>query len=246
LANPTTNYGWVLPTPTDLVTDLPADFDVALQGVDTTTKALNPSTTLGDVEYRSATANTNTRLGIGTTGQVLSVVGGVPAWASPSGGAMTVIASGNLSGASFALTSIPTTYNYLELVLRGVRPSVDNASLKMRLNNDSTASRYYSMTTLPSQGNIAWNGNSMSVADSMDDTISQFSATIKVLDYSNASTWKTCLISCVSNSDGTSTSGNWRNNFAGYNQIAAITEVNLFLDSSATFSAGSYILYGVK
>lgn len=80
MANPTTNYSWVLPTPTDLVTDLPADFDVALQGVDTTLKALNPSTTLGDVEYRSSTANTNTRLGIGTTGQVLSVVGGVPAW----------------------------------------------------------------------------------------------------------------------------------------------------------------------
>jgi hypothetical protein len=53
---------------------------VALQGVDTTTKALNPSTTLGDIEYRSATANTNTRLAIGTTGQVLAVSGGVPAW----------------------------------------------------------------------------------------------------------------------------------------------------------------------
>jgi len=80
MANPTSNYGWVLPNSADLVTDLPADFDVALQGVDTTTKALNPSTTLGDIEYRSATANTNTRLPIGTTGQVLAVSGGVPAW----------------------------------------------------------------------------------------------------------------------------------------------------------------------
>jgi hypothetical protein len=82
MANPTSNYGWVLPTPTDLVTDLPADFDVALQGVDTTTKALNPETTLGDIAYRSATANTNTRLPIGTSGQVLAVVGGVPAWST--------------------------------------------------------------------------------------------------------------------------------------------------------------------
>jgi hypothetical protein len=80
MANPTSNYGWVLPNSADLVTDLPADFDVALQGVDTTTKALNPATTLGDIQYRSATANTNTRLPIGTTGQVLSVVAGVPAW----------------------------------------------------------------------------------------------------------------------------------------------------------------------
>lgn len=81
MANPTTNYGFVLPTPTDLVTDLPADFDVALQGVDTRLKALQPGTTLGDLAYSSATANTNTRLGIGTSGQVLAVSGGgVPAW----------------------------------------------------------------------------------------------------------------------------------------------------------------------
>jgi hypothetical protein len=80
MANPTTNYGFVLPTSSDLVTDLPADFDVALQGVDTRLKALQPGTTLGDLAYSSATANTNTRLPIGTNGQVLAVSGGVPAW----------------------------------------------------------------------------------------------------------------------------------------------------------------------
>jgi hypothetical protein len=80
MTNPTSNYGFVLPTATDLVTDLPADFDVALQGVDTRLKALNPETTLGDLSYGSATANTNTRLPIGTTGQVLAVSGGVPTW----------------------------------------------------------------------------------------------------------------------------------------------------------------------
>jgi len=62
---------------------LPADFDVALQGVDTRLKALQPGTTLGDLAYSSATANTNTRLGIGSTGNVLTVSGGVPAWAAP-------------------------------------------------------------------------------------------------------------------------------------------------------------------
>ena len=83
MANPTTNYGFVLPTPTDLVTDLPADFDVALQGVDTRLKALQPGTTLGDLAYSSATANTNTRLGIGASNQVLGIVAGVPAWIDP-------------------------------------------------------------------------------------------------------------------------------------------------------------------
>jgi hypothetical protein len=86
MANPTSNYGFVLPTSSDLVTDLPADFDVALQGVDTRLKALNPATTLGDLNYASATANTNTRLGIGTNGQVLGVVAGVPAWTTDASG----------------------------------------------------------------------------------------------------------------------------------------------------------------
>lgn len=86
MANPTTNYGFVLPTSSDLVTDLPADFDVALQGVDTQLKALNPETTLGDISYRSSTANTKTRLAIGTTGQVLTVASGVPAWQTPTAG----------------------------------------------------------------------------------------------------------------------------------------------------------------
>ena len=80
MANPTTNYGWPMPTSTDLVTDLPADFALFGQPVDTSLKALNPETTLGDIAYRSATSNTNTRLGIGTNGQVLAVSGGVPAW----------------------------------------------------------------------------------------------------------------------------------------------------------------------
>jgi hypothetical protein len=82
----TTNYSWTTPDDTDLVKDGAAAIRTLGSSIDTTTKALNPSTTLGDIEYRSSTANTNTRLGIGTTGQVLSVVGGVPSWATPGGG----------------------------------------------------------------------------------------------------------------------------------------------------------------
>jgi len=78
----TTNYNWSTPDDTALVKDGAAAIRTLGSSIDTTTKALNPSTTLGDIEYRSSTANTNTRLPIGTTGQVLAVVGGVPAWAT--------------------------------------------------------------------------------------------------------------------------------------------------------------------
>ena len=45
MANPTTNFGWVMPTSTDLVTDLPADFAVFGQAVDTTMADLKGGTT---------------------------------------------------------------------------------------------------------------------------------------------------------------------------------------------------------
>ena len=56
MANPTTNFGWVMPTSTDLVTDLPADFNVFGQGVDTSLQYLLGGTT-GQV--LSKTSNTN-------------------------------------------------------------------------------------------------------------------------------------------------------------------------------------------
>jgi hypothetical protein len=110
MANPTTNYGFVLPTASDLVTDLPADFEVALQGVDTRLKALQPGTTTGDLAYSSATANTNTRLGIGSTGQVLTVAAGVPSWATPAaagyvGVGVTKSADQSLTNATYTAIS---------------------------------------------------------------------------------------------------------------------------------------------
>jgi len=82
----TTNYSWSTPDDTGLVKDGAAAIRSLGTAIDTTTKNLNPSTTLGDIEYRSSTANTNTRLAIGSTGQVLTVAGGVPTWAAPAGG----------------------------------------------------------------------------------------------------------------------------------------------------------------
>lgn len=98
----TTNYGWTTPDDTALVKDGAAAIRTLGSSVDTTTKALNPSTTLGDIEYRSSTANTNTRLAIGSSGQGLQVVAGVPAWAASSTSTLTT--TGDLLYASAANT----------------------------------------------------------------------------------------------------------------------------------------------
>lgn len=44
MSNPTSNFGWQMPTPTDLVTDLPADFEVFGQAVDSTMADLKGGT----------------------------------------------------------------------------------------------------------------------------------------------------------------------------------------------------------
>jgi hypothetical protein len=55
--------------------------------------AISPLTTTGDIVYE-ASAGTAARLPIGTTGQVLSVVGGVPSWTTSSGsGTVTSVAA---------------------------------------------------------------------------------------------------------------------------------------------------------
>jgi len=110
----TTNYNWETPDDTDLVKDGAAAIRTLGSSIDTTTKNLNPETTTGDIAYRSATANTNTRLAIGSTGQVLTVAAGVPSWATPTAGdiegvtAGTGISGGGTSGTVTVTNSMAT------------------------------------------------------------------------------------------------------------------------------------------
>lgn len=56
MTNPTSNFGWQMPTSTDLVTDLPADFAVFGQAVDTSMAGLKGGTT---GQILSKTSNTD-------------------------------------------------------------------------------------------------------------------------------------------------------------------------------------------
>lgn len=56
MANPTTNFGWVMPTSTDLVTDLPADFAIFGQAVDTSMADLKGGT-IGQVLSKATNAD---------------------------------------------------------------------------------------------------------------------------------------------------------------------------------------------
>lgn len=147
MANPTTNYNFAMPTNTDLVKDLPADFEVFGQAVDTQMKtnadaaiAKSLVTTTGDVIYASG-ASTPARLGIGSTGQVLTVAGGVPTWATSGGAATnwTLLNSGGtaLSGSSTITVSGISNQDKLWIFIDAGSSSALNGVIGVRLNGDT-------------------------------------------------------------------------------------------------------------
>jgi hypothetical protein len=155
----TTNYGWTTPADTDLVKDGASAIRTLGNGVDTTVKNLNPETTLGDISYRSATANTNTRLPIGTTGQILTVSGGVPAWASPaaSTSALTLI-----NRTSFSNVASQTVDNIFTSTYTNYIVVLENIWNHTSRNNDLAFQLVYSGTaaTTGYYGNArGWNEN---------------------------------------------------------------------------------------
>ena len=107
----TTNYNWETPDDTDLVKDGAAAIRTLGSSVDTTTKNLNPQTTTGALAYRSATANVNTALPIGTSGQILAVSGGVPAWINNDQGDITEVQAGTGISVASGTGPVPIVTN---------------------------------------------------------------------------------------------------------------------------------------
>jgi hypothetical protein len=244
VANPTTNYGFVLPTPTDLVTDLPADFDVALQGVDTRLKALQPGTTEGDLAYSSSTANTNTRLAIGSTGNVLTVAGGVPTWAAPaSGGSMTLLSTTTLTGAAtITISSISQSYINLYILITGLTVTTGAYTLKLR-PGASNANNYTSLagatvsSANPDYISPGYAGHSASSA------VNDYALTI--YNYTDTAARKPFhLVGIAKMNSQVEPLG--VSAFGATNVTAAISSFELNNDSGGNFTAGTVKIYGVN
>ena len=240
----TTNYGWTTPDDTALVKDGASAIRSLGTSVDTTTKALNPSTTLGDVEYRSSTANTNTRLGIGSTGQVLTVSGGVPAWATPASGGMTLLSTTTLSGNGTTISTIDQNYVSLYMVITGVT-TASGGLLRFKVNNvtgvtnfviqDASAggnsTNYAYLDTDPYFGF----GNAPSTTDADNIYVLQI--------YNYASTTRRKLFSGVFGYDFSG--GNEFGTIDGvYKEDTAVSSINFF--NGSNFNSGTVLIYGVK
>ena len=304
MANPTTNFGWVMPTSTDLVTDLPADFAVFGQGVDTTMAGLKGGTTgqilsktsatdmaftwitndqgditgvtagtgisgggtSGDVTItntmataittagdliRGTGSGTFSRLGIGSTGDVLTVASGQPSWAAPISGGMTVLASGSIANSTtgFSLTSISGSYNNLQLVIRNSYSTADVNS-RLRFNNVTTNSYGLIQTvTGGTTGNTVattgYNPDSNLLLDNYNSSKAANTSiyVINIYDYAG-NAYKTGSINSI-HQDRTTGINEIVNGSFGFASTTAISRID-FYSTSAFTAAGTYTLYGVK
>jgi hypothetical protein len=200
-------------------------------------------TTAGDVIYATG-ASALTRLGIGSTGQVLTVAAGVPSWATPaSGGGMTSLASGSFSGATVSLTSISGSYNSLRLVAYNWAPASANQNLLMRFNSD-TGTSYVSEVgyTLAADANA--NATSIRLTGGTA-TSSNGLFVVEIPFYASTAAYKYASVGGLTTpgSGGTATRSAFVNGF--WNSSAAITSIQL-ITSSGNHGAGTYVLYGVK
>jgi len=243
----TTNYGWTTPDDTALVKDGAAAIRTLGTSVDTTTKNLNPSTTLGDIEYRSSTANTNTRLGIGTTGQVLTVAGGVPSWATSSSGGITQIQSISASNqATVEFTSIPGTYKNIYIVIRNFKSATGGASVKCRFNSDSGANRHQKVNFNDGAGSsYTFNATEAEISPSVNDTTANGGFYLTIPDYANTTQTKWLQFASFPTNGTTAANFTYNAGHAYYNQTGAITSFEFFCNVG-NITSGTFILYGVN
>jgi hypothetical protein len=247
----TTNYGWGTPDDTDLVKDGALAIRDLGQDIDTTTKALNPETTTGDIAYRSATADTNTRLALGTAGQVLTVNSGAtaPEWATPAtAGGVTLLSTTSLTGATTTISSINQTYKDLIVIISGISGATNGQDLLCAPNGTTTivhqvSANRFSGTNYPdgeSGGYLNFTDgsghNNSTTVNSWALTISQYAATDKGKPFAFSGYYQ-------SNQSGAPIAQIMAG--GGINTNTAISSL-VFSMSSGNLSTGTVLVYGVN
>jgi hypothetical protein len=203
----------------------------------------SPLTTKGDLYTYSTT---DTRIGVGANDTVLtadsSTASGLK-WAAPSSGGMTLISTTAMTGASITLSSIPSGYVDLKLVLVDPYMSDDQENIKIRLNSNS--STVYTSVGTNGGSTVAFDGTDYLIAYNLDNTLHSNLIDFYLFNYSNSTTWKIANTNSISRNGVTSTSANFTTGNLLFGSTTAITSILVFA-TGGSFSGGTAYLYGVK
>ena len=237
----TTNYGWSTPDDTALVSQGAAAIRTLGSSADTTVKALSPGTTAGDVDYYTS-STAKARLGIGTTGQVLTVSAGVPSWSTISAGGMTLISTTSLSGASVTLSSIPQTYKSLYLVVSGVTNATADGVFAINPNAAFSSAQVAIRSFDANAVNVT--GDFRVTADKdLDRTDANNIFAITFDNYTSTTAYKSFNWSGFYKS--AAVTNNAINGGGAFRSNTAITSINI-KNYGGNLSTGTVLLYGVS
>lgn len=98
--------------------------------------AKNTLTTTGDIYYASS-ANTPARLGIGSTGNVLTVASGVPSWAAPAGGGKVLQVVSSTTSTAVSITSTTQTDTGITAT---ITPTANNSKILVIISANTICS----------------------------------------------------------------------------------------------------------
>ena len=237
----TTNYSFPTPDDTDLVKDGASAIRSFGTAVDTQIKDLSPGTTAGDIDYYT-TSTDKARVAIGTAGQILAVNSGAtaPEWvAAPTGGSLTQLATGTLSGTTVTISSISSSYTHLLLYVTGHKDG-SGAMLNMRLNGITTSSYRDVYMKTGATANTAGATTTFGNIGECAQTAATSKTTVLIPFYNDATA--THQFNSIANA------GNAAYNITGYfAPTGAITSLSMGAGGFVnTFTGGTYYLYGVK
>lgn len=263
MANPTTNYSFAMPTNSDLVKDLPADFEVFGQAVDTQMKTNADAatqkatlTTKGDI-YAATGASTPARLAVGTDGQALiadsTTATGIKWGAVAAGDNWSLLNAGGtaLTGAQTVTISGISGQNKILVLVEQASSANVSAVISVRFNGDTGSNyNYYGMRNgAPAAG---YNINLLEDTSGADNkaplgTTSGGSATGRVSGYLLAQGCNSSGVKAF-NSTGTGNSNSGNGGQFGYslggyyNSSSTISSVSVF-SSTGNLDAGTVYVY---
>jgi hypothetical protein len=141
MTNPTSNFNWQMPTPTDLVTDLPADFEVFGQAVDTSMADLLGGTT-GQILAKASNSNMDFAWITNDQGDITAVNVTSPITGGGSAGAVTIginAATTSVVGAVQLSDSTSTTSSVLASTPTATKSAYDLADAAVPKSTVTTA-----------------------------------------------------------------------------------------------------------